>query len=297
MKNLSLIYCARNDSYGDDYNCREFNRRDLKKFKKFNINKYNNIERIKTTLEKNILLLDKYFPDNYEIIFVDWSPLSKDKYLINSDETKEIFKNKNIKNIIITPETIEKKGLNRKGFYEYYGKNIGIRNSNSKYILISNPDDIFQEKLILNLKNKIENNQDDNFYGRCYSRLDVDHDLNTIAEGFSFPKNGKKNDEIIGTPASGDFLLASKENLIRSTGYYEEFSKGNQTMLDGKLCIKLYNMKLKPVLIEGSIMHLHHKKHDRSGNHNIWTDDYKNGEYWGFKDFEIKELNNNSFII
>lgn len=81
MPLLSVIYVARDDNYGDDYNVVEFayndkRRTDVNFYNKFVI-KYNNIQRIKFTLNHNIKLLDKYFQNDYEIIFVDWSPFSE----------------------------------------------------------------------------------------------------------------------------------------------------------------------------------------------------------------------------
>ena len=172
--------------------------------------KYNNIQRIKCALEKNIELLDKYFTDNYEIIMVDWCPINE-KLLYKNEELKHVLNNSHVKNVIVNKEIIQQYGLNPKGFYEYFGKNVGIRFAKSEYILISNPDDILTEELVMNMK--IQLNGNNNYY-RCYSRIDVDHELNVIAEGLCFPKNGNILDEIMGTPAAGDFLLTSKKNLI-----------------------------------------------------------------------------------
>lgn len=219
------------------------------------------------------------------------------KYLSNNDELHDLLKNDNIKNIIVSDDVVKDIGLNPKEFYEYYGKNVGIRQSKGKYILISNPDDVITDELMSNIHTKLNENNDNEYY-RCYSRLDVDHELNIIAEGLSFPKNGNILDEVIGTPASGDFVLTTNEILVNMTGYYEEYSNGNQTMLDGKLLINLYKNGVKPIQLEGSILHLDHKKHDRSGKPTNWTEKYINQKnIWGFNSYNIKNVNGNIYKL
>jgi hypothetical protein len=300
MTLLSIIYVARDDKYGDEYNVVEFadndNRKtDINFYNKFVI-KYNNIQRIKFTLEHNIRLLDTYFKDDYEIIFIDWAPFSKN-YLTENAELYDILRNVKIKNIIVEDKIVKHRGLNPKGFYEYFGKNIGIRQSKGKYILVSNPDDVLSETLMINMLNTL-NQKEKNEYYRCYSRFDSDHNLNVIAEGLSFPPNGNILDEVMGTPASGDFLLTQRQLFINMTGYHEEFSNGNQSLLDGKLVIKLYNNKIIPTLIKGSIFHLDHKKHDRSGGKGNWTENYKNDENtWGFNMYKLENIDTNIYNL
>lgn len=295
MKKLSIIYVARDDKYGDEYNIVDMPSRDSIEFKKKYVIKYNNIQRIKYALQKNIELLNKYFIDNYEIIMVDWSPIDE-QYLHKNEELKYILHDCHVKNVIVNKEAIQQYGLNPTRFYEYFGKNVGIRFSNSEYILISNPDDILSDELVKKMSTEVDDN---NNYYRCYSRLDVDHELNLIQEGLSFPKNGNPIDEIMGGPASGDFLLTSKNILLDMKGFCEtkENNNGNEANCDGQLIIKLYNNNIKPVLLNGSILHLDHKKHDRSGGSHSWYCDYNNNDTWGFNNFIIKQIDNNVFII
>ena len=72
-------------------------------------------------------------------------------------------------------------------FYEYFSKNIGIRHAKGEFVLIGNPDGILTDELTINMKLAMENIEYP-FYGRCYSRLDCDHNLKQIDEGLSFPK-------------------------------------------------------------------------------------------------------------
>ena len=130
---LSIVYCARDDGYGDDYNCSKL-RTDPEFAKKF-VLKYNSIQRIKFTLEKNIEILNKYFKNTFEIVFIDWSP-KNEQYLYLNPELQNIFENDCIKNIIVPSNIIKKHNLNPKGFYEYFAKNIGIRHAKGEFILL-----------------------------------------------------------------------------------------------------------------------------------------------------------------
>ena len=91
----------------------------------------------------------------------------------------------------------------------------------------------------------------------------------------------------MGTPAAGDFLLTKKDILTTMTGVEEVNCNGNQTMLDGKIVIKLYKNDIKPIKLNGSILHLDHNKHDRTGMPPNWRNDYKNDNNWGFNNRSI----------
>jgi hypothetical protein len=294
MVKLTIVYTARDDCYGDDYNVVEFpssNKRHSTDFKNNFVIKYNNIQRIKTAVENNILLLDKYFTNNYEIIFIDWNPLNN-KFLYLNDELQNIFNKEQVKSIIVSNETVQSKELNHKGFYEYWGKNVGIRNSLGDFILISNPDDLLSEEIVIEMQNKLVDN---NSYYRCEWRLDVDHNLKEIERGASFPKNGITVDEIMGGPASGDFTLTSKKTLFDIQGYPEHISNGNEASSDGALIVKMYTNNIKPVCLNGNILHLDHKKHSRSGG--TVTHTYTNSDNWGFNDYNMIKIKNNVYKI
>ena len=296
MVKLTIVYVARDDRYGDDYNVVEFEKNDIRNTQCFLQNftiKYNNIQRIKTALELNIKMLDKYFTNNFEIIFIDWNPIN-DQYLHSNIELLNIFNNPNVKSIIVSNETIKQTQLNPNGFYEYYGKNVGIRHSNGNLILISNPDDILTEEIVKEMNEKTD---DHNNYYRCEYRIDVDHNLKEIARGECFPKNNIFEDEILGTPASGDFTIASRNILIQMQGYYEVLSSGNEATCDSILIKKLYLNNINPVMLKGNILHLDHKKHTRTGgaSNNIKT--YQNAESWGFNNFDLIQISPNIFKI
>ena len=76
----------------------------------------------------------------------------------------------------ITPEIVENRGWNPKNFYEYYAKNVGIRNSDGEFVLITNPDDLLNDELVESISKALDEDDGKNYY-RPYSRIDVDNEL------------------------------------------------------------------------------------------------------------------------
>jgi hypothetical protein len=50
-------------------------------------------------------------------------------------------------------------------------------------------------------------------------------------------------------------------------------------------------------MLNGSILHLDHKKHDRTGGSINWMNSYDNDDTWGFNYFNIKQIEDNIFVI
>ena len=115
---LSIIIVARDDKYGDDENEGIYQLKEKP---------LDNIGRIKFCLENNANFFEKYFKNNFEYIVVDWSPIDN-RYLRNNEQLKNIFQNKNIKDFIVEPTVVDKMGPNPKGFYEYFGKIMVLKN-------------------------------------------------------------------------------------------------------------------------------------------------------------------------
>jgi hypothetical protein len=273
MKKISIVIIGRDDNYGDDQHHGIY---DLKfKPKTF-------IERIKFSLETNIRLFEKFFAEEFEYVVVDWSPM-ENKLLSRNIELSSILSHKCVKNVVINPGRVESVGLNPKGFYEYIGKNVGIRNCDGEYILVTNSDDYFTEDLVKEIWEVVESKNIENYY-RPHSRKDVDGEFNVTGEGSSFYEGsifGK-----IGTPAAGDFCLSHRSNIIEvGKGYNEQTLTTNdenmrQTALDGALLINMYLRGIKPYCLQNSIYSFDHNKLDRF-NYFENLQEYSNINDWG----------------
>lgn len=278
MKSLSIVIVGRNDGYGDDK---------LTPYNAYTPDTF--CFRLKRTAEHNIRSLTSRGID-LQYIIVDWCPLSE-KTLYQDKYVDELLKTygKNIKYLIVHGDVVKNRGWNPKNFYEYYAKNVGIRNSDSDYIIVTNPDDLFSDELCDDIFSVLCGDFKNEYY-RPFSRKDVDNELKLLAEGFSFPKTGLFVDEVLGTPAAGDFLMATKEIFIKfAQGFDESFNTDpnkQQTSLDGNIVLNLYNADIKPICLKGSVLHLDHAKPHQKDYIPMKT--YSNVHNWGMLEVEIK---------
>ncbi len=320
-KKLTIVAASRDDAYGDDPHDGIY---DLK------FTPLKNIERTKISIEKNLDLFKKNLDFDFEYIVVDWSPI-ENKYLFKNTNLENILTDSDVKNIIVSPQSVEKIGLNPNGFYEYFAKNVGVRNSVGEFILIINSDGLLSKKIIKEINLAIKNNEKD-YYFRPHSRIDIDPNFKKLAEGPSFYEsqheltNVRKrilNDiykldfkldfinrelstnpnfyNLIGTPAAGDFTMTHRYNFIDiATGYFEDLKNivdknFRQTARDGQLLVNLILHGIYPKKLKNSIESFDHNKIERVGELKFRA--YKNHDNWGFNNFEISQKNDNTYLI
>jgi len=282
MKTLSIVIVGRNDGYGDE-----------------GLTPYNSYAadtfcfRMKRTVKYNTqMLLDRGVKLQY--VIVDWSPIDG-KTLDQDTYIKELIETTGdvIKHVVVHPYVVAQRGWNPKNFYEYYAKNVGIRNADGDYVLITNPDNLFTEELCDSIVSVLRREVKNEYY-RPYSRKDVrkdiDNNLEVVGEGLSFPKNGLLIDQIMGSPAAGDFLMASKNIIVeKSQGYDETESTHNnkqQTTLDSCIILNLYQSGVFPICLSGSLLHLDHAKpHPKDY---IPIKSYHNIDNWGMLEVEVR---------
>ncbi len=268
MSKLSVVIVGRDDGYGDE-----------------NLTPYNETTpdtfcfRMKRTIENNLELFRQREQD-VQYVVVDWSPLNGNT-LDKNEYTSIALQNEEVKHVVVPPESIEERGWNPKNFYEYYAKNVGIRNSDGEYVLITNPDIMFTDEIVDSICAALAEDTGE-FYYRPYSRIDVTNSLETLAEGISFIPNGKFQDEVLGTPAAGDFLLSKKSNFVGYNENHDTSPTKQQTSMDGNILFAMYHNGTTPIQLEGSILHLDHAKpHEKEGL--LDSNPYVNREDWGMR--------------
>ena len=275
---LSIVIAGRDDGYGDE---------GLSPYDKNTPDTF--CFRMKRTVESNLKKLKKH-KISTQYVIVDWSPIN-DKTLDKNEYMSETVKDERVKHIIVSPKVVKNRGWNPKNFYEFYAKNVGIRNSDGEYILITNPDDLLNDELVESMSKALHEDDGKSYY-RPYSRIDVNNNLEFLAEGVTFLKNGNPYDEIMGTPAAGDFILTTKDNFINKSKGFDESRDTNenkqQTRMDGNIVINMYQNGLIPQELKGSVLHLDHAKpHEKDLDIEPYTMGYKNIENWGLLDVEI----------
>jgi len=302
MTKLSIVVGGRNDGYGDD------------KLSPYGVIAPDTfMSRMCRTIKHNIEVLISVGVDvSYTV--VDWSPL--DKLIIEDDEFKKIHDSHPINYIVVDDEPITSRGYQTKAFHEYYAKNVGIRHAKAEYLIITNPDDLLTQHLAADVE-KVVNQRRDGNYWRCHSRLDVNQRLEVLAEGISFDPPEKHQDPLaklegmLGCPAAGDFLLASRDTLIAfGKGYDEEnpmhrkasqrYSAvgsygGSHGGMDSEILTNLYFNGIMPVKLDGSIMHLDHAKPLREGK--LLKLQYDNIDNWGFAEYTPVNVSDRFSVI
>jgi len=303
---LSIIFSARDDGYGDGRPGPGSNL----------VSPLTFIERLKKCMESNIEKFTNYLSeDELEIVIVDWSPING-KYLYKNEEVMNLLSHKCVTNIIVPGEVAERLGCNQMAFYEFFAKNVGIRRASGDYILITNGDIIFDDVACKETCEIIKDSENKNksHYWRCYSRKDVDHNLNLVQEGLNFgqPGNDVFADYYLGTPASGDYLLLTKDNMInKGKGYDEGSSDHNRpgemytptssfrhygANQDAENIFNLYLNGVTPEKVNGSVLHIDHGKAPNNGGA-MNQNGYSNTEYWGFLNTSSTQINHNTIVL
>ena len=155
---LSIVIAARNDTHGDHF-----------------------LERLKVCLE-NIYALEERYNLPTEVIIVEWNPPS-DRPLLQ-DVLPSPPKESHLQiRIIQVPSSLHKKYSTHKlmGMYQMTAKNVGIRRAKGEFVLCTNADIIFSERVFAFFaKKKLQRNC---FYRS--NRCDVPFPYTSIRESFN----------------------------------------------------------------------------------------------------------------
>ena len=253
------------------------------------------LDRLYLSVKNNLEILTKLNIE-YEYIICEWNPI-KD-YLINNPKFEKLFRQYNLKDLIIDNSVVKNECLNENIFYEYFAKNAGVRNSNYNNILIINSDIVIPEESFIEIKNIINSDLVDKIFYRLEFREQVNNDLNHIKiESVYYPNNP---DSVICGYCSGDFLLTKKNNFIEfGMGYDETNPKHrtiSQTGMDGEILWNMYNNGMRIKLIPTKYMHINHGKPNPYDN--CYNDKgYINKSNWGFIDYKHDKISNKLIII
>jgi hypothetical protein len=261
---LSFITVGRDDDYGGSF-----------------------LDRLFTSISKNIEAAEK-FNLRYEYLLVEWCPIKN--YLIYNDKLKDLFRDKNLVDIIIKPEVSLKERLNPKIFYEYFAKNAGIRLSRFDILVILNADVILPEKTI-GIIVDLARNFDKNHYYKPIRRVEVDHNLDIIkTESVHRPKHP---DAATGGYFAGDILIVGRSAVIKYGEGYDETNPKHRTIsqnkMDGEMLWNLYKKGITLQFLDADYWHIEHARpnvHDETYNMN----GYANKSNWGFTDYPKKAL-------
>jgi hypothetical protein len=112
---------------------------------------------------------------------VEWNPPQDAAYLKDAIRWPQNHETMEIR-IIEVPKRIHRKlpGFNKRQMFEYIAKNVGVRRAKGRFVLVTNPDDLFSEELIAYLaSNRLSE--------ECFYRVDR-YDFHAFApEGVDTP--------------------------------------------------------------------------------------------------------------
>lgn len=218
-----------------------------------------------------------------EAILLDWG---SDIPFHTVDKIKDEIKVP-INHLYVDKSVLISDGLNPNRYYEYFAKNIGIRNSDSEYIMIENTDCINDEELSNSIKEML-NVGLKNVYERpsmrvnvWYPNIDEYTHYNTI------------DDKPLGDLNPGDFMLLAKEDWVRAGGYDETnwAHRGvhRQTNMDVEMLFQLNKCGITVHFLPGYYRHMDHDRKGMNAEQQFGTsaqmrnlNGYTNRPTWGF---------------
>jgi hypothetical protein len=286
MKTLSLITVGRDDKFADDF-----------------------IYRLHKSITSNIKFLEKN-NINFEYIVVDWFPIN-DQFLHKNEDMKKVLSDSRIKNIVVTNQIAEREGLNSLVFYEYFAKNVGIREAKNDYVFIVNSDIIIPQVMWDRIIPVLNTHNTSNFF-RPWERVNVEfigkNEVN-VCDTLVLKEPGLP-DECICGGYSGDFLLVDRATLIeRGKGYNEEDLDHRQknkwqTGMDAEILWNMYNNGVTLQFLNAPYYHIKHGNAAPQVSTGVKQVDgfykinahYNNKSNWGFIDYKHTKSDNITYV-
>jgi len=260
----------------------------------------NFIDRMYMSISKNIENIDK-FDVPYEYLIVEWNPTKE--YLIFQNKIGSLFKNnKNLINIVVTQSVSIKENLALTRFYEYFAKNVGIRNAKYDTLIILNADIILPYETVKTFIDLASNGFDPLNYYVLTWRKNVDLNFNELNCKKLYPLES----DILKACGScpGDLFVANKQTIIEKGKGFNENALNHrqdrkQSGMDAEMLWNMYYHGCQIQYLENEYIHLDH-------NQNNWIDcawyDFNKGEYennlnWGCINYNKNIINNQLIII
>jgi len=268
MKSLSYITVSKNDNYDPD-----------------------NIDKLVLSITNNAGHLINRGVE-VETILVDWG---SDKPLYLEEKIQSIPVS--IKHIIVTKDTILNDNLNPNIFYEYFAKNVGIRNASKDTVLIVNSDTLNSEELCDSIVEFLSYNVK-NVYARPTIRL------NGLYPDFNeYTHYDLIWDKPYGDLNPGDFIMFDRDELVNIIQGYDESNsvhrnqKSAQTHMDVEILLQSNFKNIRIFFLNGYITHMHHDKSDRIYDSARNYQGYENRANWGYSNIPQIKISENIFKL
>lgn len=240
------------------------------------------VARFKRSISADLGLLDRAGLQ-YEWIFVDWC--SPDVPMHKVPELASIFTHPAVHPIIVDESVVAAEGMTpANGFFEHFAKNVGIRRSTGRYVLVLNGDVILSEPLITALCSQAIIEDDTHYYrpvlhrevhavtGRVLSEVRLD--------------DRRCPDWMVAANFGGNFFMVSRRTMLDVAQGYDEVNPVHRKAwthcvgMDGEI---LWNLYLHGVTVRYFPAHYDHVAHGKTPEGGVYNQaGYRNKPDWGF---------------
>lgn len=265
---LSFVIAARNDDYGVNF-----------------------LHRMQVFINTILELTERYLLES-ELIVVEWNPPADKKPLAQALSWPPRLKSIKVRFITVSPEVHNQLPKSDKmPIFEFLAKNVGVRRAKGEYVLVTNPDIVFNDDLIIFLASK-------KLLPECFYRIDrydvkkiVPSDISARKQIIFCEKNWTEIKTLKGdrqrdfpyfnyrqlrsllssikakfiydprskihTNASGDFFLMANSQWRKLRGYPE---LPIPSFVDSYLCFMAVSSGLSQVILNGK-KRIYHQGH------------------------------------
>jgi len=246
------------------------------------------LDSVYKSISSNLKIIDKLDVE-YEYILVEWAPFN-DLIMDCQPRFKELFaKYPNLRTIVVDKSVVIKEGYKEKQYFEYFAKNVGMRDCKYENTILVNTDIIIYPQTMKKFIEIAKNGIDDSKIYRIIWRY---HGGGPPPQEQTGKINNKTENRIIGGNFPGDIHMTSKSGFEKYGKGYDEGNDDHKTLahtgMDSELIRNWYENGGEEVWLEESYWHINHHHPNPYDPGFSKEKSYKNRSDWGY----IKYLRN-----
>jgi hypothetical protein len=242
-------------------------------------------ERFRRAVSFDLSLLDRVGL-RYEWIFVDWCSPGAPMHSIPI--LSPIFVHHAVRSIVVDESVSAADGLTPPdGFFEHFAKNVGIRRSRGRHVLILNGDVVLSEPLVAALAEQALGEDDRHYFRPRFHREVHAVTGKTLSEVDLSDK--RCPDWMVAANFGGNFFMVSRKTMIEVAQGYDEVNPVHRKAwthcvgMDGEILWNLYLQGISVKYLEAHYDHIAHAKTPEGGFYN--QSGYRNRPDWGLVNY------------
>lgn len=272
---ISIITHGRNDNWqGTDWNGKTY------------------LDSVYESMSKNLEIIEKIGVP-YEYILVEWGPFND--LIMTLPRFKELFeKYQNLRTIVVDESVIVADGLKPRQYFEFFAKNVGIRQCKYENVIMTNTDIIIYPKTMRKFVELAKAGLDDSLVYRVIWRF---HGAGPHPQ----EQTGRiQNNEarllvMPGGAFPGDLHMTTKKGYAIYGKGYNETNDAHKTLahtgMDSEFIMNWEHNGGKCEWLDESYWHINHH-HPNPYDKGYFPVPYENRENWGYADCPVVVINN-----